>query len=99
MIPEFPNLKNLELSDKEEIEKFTSKFLGYNESFRKLEGEKSHWIHFFFLVEVDPLEVKNGEPEKFEELGWFRLKNLPQPLHSNIAIELNQYGDQLPFNY
>jgi len=31
MIPEFPNFKNLELSDKEEIEKFTSKFPPYSD--------------------------------------------------------------------
>jgi len=31
MIPEFPNFKKIELTDKEEIEKFTSKFLPYSD--------------------------------------------------------------------
>ena len=31
MIPEFPKFKNLELSDKNDIEKFTSKFLPYSD--------------------------------------------------------------------
>ena len=80
------------------IEHFTSKFLGHYESFRTIDGKKTHWIHFHFLVEVDPKEVKNGEPEKFDELGWFTLSNLPQPLHSNLLAELEQYKNKLPFN-
>ncbi len=31
MIPEFPKFKNLELSDREEVERFTSKFLPYSD--------------------------------------------------------------------
>ena len=87
-----------ELKEEYCVEKFTSKFLGYNESFRNIEGKKSHWIHFCFLVEVDSNEVKNGEPEKFEELGWFTLNDLPKPLHSDIKGELKQFWNQLPFN-
>lgn len=87
-----------ELKEEYCVEKFTSKFLGYNESFRGIEGKKTHWIHFCFLVEVDPAEVKNGEPEKFEELGWFTLNKLPKPLHSNISTELKQFWTKLPFN-
>ncbi len=87
-----------ELKEEYCVENYSSKFLGYTDSFRELEGKKYHWIHFVFLVEVDPKEVQNGEPHKFEEIGWFTLKNLPQPLHSNIPDELKQYWSQLPFN-
>ena len=31
MLPEFPQFKKLELSDKEEVEKFTSKFPPYSD--------------------------------------------------------------------
>lgn len=87
-----------ELKEEYCVEKFNSKFVGYNESFRELNNKKYHWIHFHFLVEVDPEEVKNGEPEKFDELGWFALSNLPEPLHSAALPDIKQFKDQLPFN-
>ena len=85
-----------ELKEEYCVVNFTSKSLGYYESFRELDGKKTHWIHFHFLVQVDPKEVQNGEPEKFDELKWFTLNNLPQPLHSNIEAELKVYRSQMP---
>lgn len=87
-----------ELKEEYCVENFTSKPLGYYESFREMNGKKTHWIHFHFLVEIDPKEVRNGEPEKFEELKWFTLNNLPTPLHSNILAELKEYKNQIPFS-
>ena len=83
-----------ELKEEYCVEKFTSKFVGYNESFRELNNQKYHWVHFHFLVEVDRNEVKNGEPEKFDELGWFKLSALPSPLHSSSLIDLEQFKNQ-----
>lgn len=81
------------------ITKFSSKFVGYNETFRVINDKKVHWVHLHFLVEVlDPSEVKNGEPHKFDEIGWFRLDALPSPLHSATAADLIQFKDQMPFS-
>ena len=73
-------------------------FLGFNDNFREQNGKKVHWIQLHYLVKVDPKEVKNGEPHKFDEIGWFDLNNLPQPLHSQALKELSLYQDKLPTN-
>ena len=33
-------------------------------------------------------EVRIGEPEKMDELGWFTLDALPEPLHSQFLPQL-----------
>lgn len=73
-------------------------FLGPTESFRDLDGKKSHWIHLHFLVKIDPKQVKNGEPHKFDEVKWFTLDNLPLPLHSQTPGDLKEFKDRMPIN-
>ena len=76
-------------------EKIEYVFLGYNDNFREQNGKKVHWIQFHFSVKVDRNEVKNGEPHKFNEIGWFRLDALPAPLHSQTLPELELYKNKL----
>ena len=71
-------------------------FLGYRDLFREHEGEKTHWVSFQFLVRVDPVQVKNGEPHKFDDVQWFTLDNLPSPLHSTAIPMLEKFKDKLP---
>lgn len=59
--------------------------------FREHEGAKTHWIAAPFFVRVNPDEVKNGEPHKIEEIGWFTLDTLPEPLHTGFAHSLKVY--------
>ncbi|HIH38032.1 TPA: NUDIX domain-containing protein [Candidatus Woesearchaeota archaeon] len=59
-------------------------FIGYLDIHREQEGKQTHWIGLCFKVLVDKEKVKNGEPHKFEEIGWFRLDGLPTPLHSHF---------------
>jgi len=35
--------------------------------------------------------VANGEPHKFDEIGWFKLDNPPSPLHSQLPSALKKY--------
>ncbi|MCX6723271.1 MAG: NUDIX domain-containing protein [Candidatus Staskawiczbacteria bacterium] len=70
-------------------------FLGYRDVHRERTGVKTHWIALDFKVEVDRNKVKNGEPHKFEEIGWFKLDNLPPPLHSQVPNALNLYKEKL----
>lgn len=63
-------------------------FLGYRDVFREHEGVKTHWLQLIFIVLVDREQVRNGEPHKFDEIGWFTLNNLPEPAHSQQAGEL-----------
>jgi len=71
------------------------KFLGYANLFREHAGKKTHWVGLYFLVELNRAEVKNGEPHKFDDIGWFRLDALPTPLHSAIPAFLEKYKNQL----
>ncbi len=68
----------------------SQKQIGVDEVFREHNGVKTHWIAFRFVVEVDPKTVYNAEPEKHDDLQWFRLDNLPSPLHSQFEKELEK---------
>lgn len=70
-------------------------FLGYHDVHRENEGTKTHWISLDFKVLVDRSKVRNGEPHKFDEIGWFTLDALPAPLHSQAPIALELYKDTL----
>ncbi len=70
-------------------------FLGYNDSFREHDGNKTHWVHLYFKVLVDKEKVSNGEPHKFDEIGWFRLDNLPSPMHSQFPHFMEKFGSRL----
>lgn len=71
-------------------------FLGYRDVFREHEGVKTHWVTLDFLVRVAADEVKNNEPEKFAAVEWFRLDDLPEPLHSQLPGFLEKYAEELP---
>jgi 8-oxo-dGTP diphosphatase len=58
---------------------------------RKLDGIKTHWLAVPFFVLVNPMDVKNNEPAKIEELGWYRLDKLPTPLHSGFKYTFEHY--------
>jgi 8-oxo-dGTP pyrophosphatase MutT (NUDIX family) len=70
-------------------------FLGYRDVHRIYEDKHTHWIALDFKVLVDPTKVKNGEPHKFEEIGWFTLDALPEKLHSQLPNFLNLYRQSL----
>lgn len=59
--------------------------------FRIQNGVRTHWIAIPFLVKVNPLEVKIGEPEKMSELGWFAINALPTPLHTGFEYTFLRY--------
>lgn len=60
------------------------KFLTTTNVLRKNGEENTHWVVLTFAAEVIPEQVKIGEPEAMEELGWFTEQNLPSPLHSQF---------------
>ncbi len=55
---------------------------------REHNGQKTHWVKNLHWVLVDRQKVVNNEPDKAEEIAWFDLDNLPQPLHSQISLEV-----------
>lgn len=70
-------------------------FLGFRGVHREHQGQKTHWIALDFKVLVDRSQVRNGEPDKFDEIGWFSLDKMPEMLHSQLPFFLNKYKDKL----
>ena len=70
-------------------------FLGFRDVHRQHDGKKTHWIALDFKVLVDREKAANGEPHKFDEIGWFTLKTLPSPLHSQLPHFLEKYKEKL----
>lgn len=62
---------------------------------RILEGRKTHWVVIPFVIIVNADDVRINEPEKMDDIGWFRLNSLPQPLHQGFQIGLKRYKDYL----
>jgi len=62
--------------------------------FRGQDGEETHWLAVPFFVRVDPEEVENGEPEKFDEINWFDIDNLPENLHTGFEYTFKNYRDK-----
>jgi 8-oxo-dGTP diphosphatase len=54
-------------------------------------GKGTHWIAFPFFIKVKKSKVKINEPDKIDELGWFRLNKLPEPLHSGFNWTFKHY--------
>lgn len=59
--------------------------------FEEVNGIGKHWIGLLHIVRVNRDEVKNCEPQSIDELGWFRLDQLPSPLHTNVVNEMKIY--------
>lgn len=71
-------------------------FIGYFDAFRTTDaGLDSHWVVMCFAVLVDPRKVHLNEPEIIEEIGWFSLDNLPQPMHSQLPKFMRLHGNTL----
>ena len=72
-----------------------SEFLGFRDVHREHNGQKTHWIALDFKVKLNKDAVKNGEPEKHDEIKWFPFELLPEPLHSQLPHFLNIYKNKL----
>lgn len=84
-----------ELKEEYLAEPLEIEFLGFRDVHRTHDGRPTHWVALDFKVLVDPAGVGNGEPHKFDEIGWFRLDALPSPLHSQYPFFLEKYRDRL----
>lgn len=76
-------------------EVISHEFLGYRDAHRELNGKPTHWVALDFKVHIDREKAHNAEPDKFDEIGWFKIDELPSPLHSQIEKALEQYRGRL----
>ena len=53
-----------------------------------------HYVHIGLIADYKSGKVKNTEPEKSGEWGWFEFNNLPQPIFEmcKIAFESRRTG-------
>ncbi len=84
-----------EIKEEYNADVISFEFLGFRDVHREIDGQKSHWIALDFKVLIDPSGVKIGEPEKFDEIGWFTIDNPPQPGHSQFPEFLEKYREKL----
>jgi 8-oxo-dGTP diphosphatase len=89
-----------ETLEKELLEEFGCKILdyeilGFREVHREHDGKKTHWVTIDHKILIDPKEVKNKEPHKFEELRWFSINKFPEPMHSQWPAFYEKYRENL----
>lgn len=84
-----------EIMEEYGVDVLESEFLGYRDVHREHNGKPTHWIGLDFKVLVDREKVILGEPEVFEEIGWFRLDNLPENMHSQLPRFFKEHEDIL----
>lgn len=84
-----------EIREEYDADVLNYKFLGFRDVHRIHNDKPTHWIALDFKVLVDRLQVKNHEPEKFEEVKWFPITALPQPLHSQLPTFFDKYRTRL----
>ena len=84
-----------ELMEEYGVEPLEFEMLGWRDVFREQNGKQTHWLALDFRVHIDPEKVINGEPHKFDEIQWFTIDKLPEPLHSQVPTALKIYRDRL----
>ena len=45
---------------------------------------QTHWIAVLHAVKISPDNVKIGEPEKMDDIGWFHIDDFPEERHSML---------------
>ena len=54
--------------------------------------ENQHWVATTFLAKIRKNQVpKILEPDKCDEIGWFKLNKLPKPLSIITKLDLKEY--------
>lgn len=69
-------------------------FIGYRDILREQGGVQTHWVMFDFKVQVDPAQVKIGEPHKCDGVQWVTLQELEdftEPLHKYFELSFDKY--------
>ncbi|MFH1631501.1 MAG: NUDIX domain-containing protein [bacterium] len=71
------------------------KFVQATNVMRDNEGVPTHWIALLHAVHLNSDEVKIGEPDKIDELGWFHPEEFPDPPHSCLHPHFDLVRDHI----
>jgi 8-oxo-dGTP pyrophosphatase MutT (NUDIX family) len=85
----FEQTVNREILEEYGVKPLKIEYLGTENVLRIHKGRQTHWIKNLHWVLVDSKKVKNNDPEKIDEIGWFDFDKMPQPLHSQFAKEVD----------
>ncbi|PIZ68651.1 RNA pyrophosphohydrolase [Candidatus Roizmanbacteria bacterium CG_4_10_14_0_2_um_filter_36_35] len=80
-----------EIKEEYGVEGIIEKQLPAHSLLREENEVKTHWLIISFIIKIDRKKVKNNDPEKIAEIGWFKLDKLPKPLHSGAMYTLREY--------
>lgn len=64
-------------------------FLGFTNHIMKEENQ--HWLSISYLARITKGEPKNLEPEKHDEIRWFKFDNLPEKLAQTTSEIIEEY--------
>lgn len=72
-------------------------FLGYRDVFRAAGADSPHYVSLDFAAQVEHDAVRNAEPGKHDDLGWFYFGYMPDrdSWHSQLAEFLTRYRTQI----
>ncbi len=73
-----------ELNEELRTKSLETKILTVFDAQRKIKGKETHWVAILHSILVDPTTVQIGEPNKFDEIKWYKLSSLPESLHSQF---------------
>ncbi len=66
-----------------------TKFLGFTNQIIK--DESQHWIAFNYLAKIIKGQPQNLEPEKHEEIKWFKFSDLPEKITQTTTEPIKEY--------
>ncbi|MFA5994481.1 MAG: NUDIX domain-containing protein [Parcubacteria group bacterium] len=58
-----------------------------------IKREGQHWVAINFIANYKKGELKNNEPHKCEELGWFALDKLPKKIEQATREAIKNYQE------
>jgi len=67
-------------------------WLPHTDHIMKKEGQ--HWVAINFIANHKKGELKNNEPHKCQELGWFSLNKLPNKIEQTTREAIKNYIDK-----
>ena len=83
-----------EIKEETEADVLQKTYLGYNESFRLMDGQKIHWIGFYFKCLIDPGQVVIDGKDECDAFTWSSYHEPQQPTMMGYEEEYEKFKDK-----